>query len=51
MIVVMTELWKRVDPDERYAELDKIHEFIDGYRHRYFITMKVTDCYILTLHS
>ncbi|GES86660.1 hypothetical protein RCL_jg20600.t1 [Rhizophagus clarus] len=31
-IAIIKELWKRVDPQDRKTELDKIHEFIEGAR-------------------
>ncbi|GES89097.1 ATP-dependent RNA helicase vasa-like isoform X2 [Rhizophagus clarus] len=39
-IAAIEELWKRVDPQGRRTELDKIHEFIEGLRPEFIVPVQ-----------
>ncbi|GES88976.1 hypothetical protein GLOIN_2v1772369 [Rhizophagus clarus] len=39
-IVVIEELWKRVDPQGKRIELNKIHEFIEGLRPEFIVPVQ-----------
>jgi hypothetical protein len=39
-IAGMEELWKRVDPEGRRIELDRIHEFIEGLRPEFVVPVQ-----------
>ena len=39
-VAVMEELWKRIDPEGRRTELDRIHEFIEGLRSEFIVPVQ-----------
>src|SRR5215475_6940620 len=39
-ISAIEELWKRIDPEKRRSELDKIHEFIEGLRPEFIVPVQ-----------
>jgi len=39
-VAAITELWKRIDPDNNRTELDRIHEFIEGLRPEFIVPVQ-----------
>ena len=39
-VAAIAELWKRIDPQNRRTELDRIHEFIEGLRPEFIVPVQ-----------